>query len=494
MTADGSTIRLEKHEWRLGEQLGGGGFGQVFEASSSEVETPAVAKLVPKAPGAERELLLADTEGVRNVVPVLDVGETDDAYVLVMERAETSLRDHMNVHGKLSEGEAVPILTDIAKALSDLEGRVVHRDLKPANVLLLYGHWCLADFGISRYAEATTAEDTRKFAFTRAYAAPEQWRWDRVGPTTDIYALGIIAYEILAGARPFAGPDFREQHLHEVPPTLNGVSGRLSALVGQCLNKSPASRPLASEVLRRLSAVSGPPAVAGLERLQAAHEQAVIARAESDSRESQAESDRERHERLFGDADRALGLIAHELEGALMDSAPSIIRMGGSFAGALGDALWTLQLGEAILRFSGVTPQNSTPAGIPFEVIAYASLSLEAPGFNGYQGRSHSLWYCDPEGENQFRWYELAFTPHVFAEIPGPVAPFALDPAQGAEAITTGASAIQLAMNFRRLNPGELDTFIVRWGNWLADAASGPARWSLPSLPEEQIVASWRGR
>jgi serine/threonine-protein kinase len=352
----------------------------------------------------------------------------------------------------------------------------------------------LADFGVARYASATTAEDTRKFSFTRAYAAPEQWRWDRVGPTTDTYAFGVMAYEMLAGARPFAGPDFREQHLHEVPASLTEVSGRLSALISQCLNKSPASRPVASEVLRRLSAVSGPPPVAGLERLQAAHEQSVIARAESESRESQAESDRERHERLLGDAERALGLIAHELEGALMDSAPSIVRTGSSFPGAPGEALWTLQLGEAILRFSGASPQYPTPPGIPFEVHAYASLSLEAPGFNGYQGRAHSLWYCDPDEENRFRWYELAFTPHVFADSPGPVAPFALDPAQGAEAITTGASLIQLAMNLRRLDPGGLDTFIVRWGNWLADAASGPSRWSLPSLPEELIVASWRGR
>jgi serine/threonine protein kinase len=69
----------------------------------------------------------------------------------------------------------------------------------------LDGRWCLADFGISRYAEATTAPDTRKLAWTPAYAAPEQWRAEPASAATDVYALGVIAYELLAGIRPFRG-------------------------------------------------------------------------------------------------------------------------------------------------------------------------------------------------------------------------------------------------------------------------------------------------
>jgi eukaryotic-like serine/threonine-protein kinase len=480
------TIQLQRYEWILGERLGGGGFGNVFVASSPEVTVPAVAKLVPKAPGAERELLFVNTEGARNVVPVLDVGETDDAYVLVMERAEKSLRQHLEEHGRLSEQEAVPILGDVATTLADLEGKVVHRDLKPDNVLLLNGHWCLADFGIARYAEATTAENTRKFSMTPPYAAPEQWRGERITPTTDIYALGVMAYEMLAGRRPFLGPDFREQHLEEVPPTLKGVSGRLSSLVNQCLNKHPASRPTPSDVARRLSAMEEPAPRSGLERLQEAHEREVVAQAEAQSRASQAESARDHHERLFGDARRDLGLIASELESALINSAPSMVR------GAEVEHLWTLQLGKAVMRFSEAWPQYPTPAGIPFVVHACAALGIRAPGFNGYEGRTHSLWYCDPEAENRFHWYELAFMANSFVGAPGSVAPLALNPEQGAEAITTGVSVIQLARNLTRLEPGELDAFIARWGDWLADASSG--QWSLPSLPDETIVATWRGR
>ena len=83
-----------------------------------------------------------------------------------------------------------------------MRGRVVHRDIKPANILLLDIRWCLADFGISRYAEATTISDTRKFNLTPAYAAPEQWRHATVTNATDGYAFGVVAYELFASKRP----------------------------------------------------------------------------------------------------------------------------------------------------------------------------------------------------------------------------------------------------------------------------------------------------
>jgi serine/threonine protein kinase len=112
------------------------------------------------------------------VVPIIDSGETADEWVLVMPRAERSLRQHLDSRGdkRLEVKEAVSILTNLAVALTDLDGKVVHRDLKPENLLLLDGTWCLADFGISRYAEATTAPDTQKFALSPPYAALLHWR------------------------------------------------------------------------------------------------------------------------------------------------------------------------------------------------------------------------------------------------------------------------------------------------------------------------------
>jgi eukaryotic-like serine/threonine-protein kinase len=479
------TIQLRQYLWALGEHVGGGGLGQVFSATAPGVERPAVVKLVERMPGAQRELLFAEVTDARNVIPVLDVGEDDVHYGLAMARADMSLRQRLD-EGRLGEAEAVSVMRDVAAALADLDGRVVHRDLKPENVLLLDGAWCLADFGISRYAAATTAPDTRRAWLTHEYAAPEQWRGQRTTGATDVYAFGIMAYEMLAGHLPFPGPDFREQHLGAVPAPLQGIARPLAALVNQCLYKQPESRPSAADVLRRLTAAGGPPPISGLERLQAVHDRELNARAEAESRASQAENDRERHQRLFGDARRDLDLIATEVEGTLMASAPSIVRGDG------GGDLWTLQLSNAVLRFSQGRPQFPTPEGMPFEVHAYSAIGLTAPGFNGYQGRVHSLWFCDAEQENRFGWYELAFIHNIFARPPGPVAPFQLDPNAGAVAITPGVGVVQLARNLSRLVPGELDEFIRRWGNWLADAAEG--NWSLPSLPDEPVVPTWRGR
>ena len=116
-----------------------------------------------------------------------------------MPKAEKSLRDHLEGEGgRLSVEDARKVLTDVAAGLVAIEGRVVHRDIKPENILLLDESWCLTDFGIARYADAATAPDTRKYSMTARYAAPEQWRGERAVGATDVYATGVVAYELLA--------------------------------------------------------------------------------------------------------------------------------------------------------------------------------------------------------------------------------------------------------------------------------------------------------
>ena len=258
MRVSNESLQLNKH-WTLGEPLGDGGYGKVV-AATGEDGTRAAVKLVPKKPGASRELLFVDLalpgQAVRNVVPVLDSGETEDAYAIVMPLAEESLRDRLeSIGGPLSLEQALAVLTDVATALADLDGRVVHRDLKPENVLLVDGSRCLADFGISRYSEAATATETYKWSGTLEYLAPERWRSERATAATDVYALGVMAYELLAGELPFPGPDtadFRDQHLHTDPPPLPTASPRLAALVEECLYKSPQARPVPANLLARL--------------------------------------------------------------------------------------------------------------------------------------------------------------------------------------------------------------------------------------------------
>ena len=90
-------INLDR-EWRLGDQLGAGGFAKVYLAQAEDGD-PAVIKLIPKAPGAQRELLFEDLNGVPNVVPVIETGEWGDYLVLVMDQAEMSLRDYLSKSG-----------------------------------------------------------------------------------------------------------------------------------------------------------------------------------------------------------------------------------------------------------------------------------------------------------------------------------------------------------------------------------------------------------
>src|SRR5687767_11139331 len=86
-------VKLQR-EWILGARIGGGGFGQVYAAKSNEGES-AVIKLIPKEPGADRELLFVNLGKVRNVVPIIDSGESGSSWALAMPRAEKSLRQHI---------------------------------------------------------------------------------------------------------------------------------------------------------------------------------------------------------------------------------------------------------------------------------------------------------------------------------------------------------------------------------------------------------------
>jgi serine/threonine-protein kinase len=140
----GTKLELSR-EWTIGAEIGAGGFGRVYSVTDNGEE--AVAKLVPKDPGADRELLFVNLDGVRNIVPIVDYGDTSEYWVLVMPRADKSLRQHLDEAERpdLDLQVAVSVLIDIATALTDLDGKVVHRDLKPENVLFLEGSWCLAD-------------------------------------------------------------------------------------------------------------------------------------------------------------------------------------------------------------------------------------------------------------------------------------------------------------------------------------------------------------
>ncbi len=481
-------------EWVIGEQIGGGGFGRVYAASSPGC-ADAVVKLVPKSPGAERELLFADLASARNVVPIIDSGETEDSWVLVMPRAKESLREHIDEHGgALDVPASIAILRDVAVALAELAGVVVHRDLKPENILLLGESWCLADFGISRYADATTATNTRKHALSAPYAAPERWRDERATPATDIYSLGVIGYELISGTRPFAGPaisDFREQHLHGRPADLNAAPAGLEALIEECLDKTPESRPSAATFLARVERVSRPATSPGLARLQEANRAAVGRQSETARRRSEERTAAERLAALAEAASTRFARIAEALLEAVSLSAPAASVAPDKNGG------WRIRLGQSELELDPPTPTLASPWGsweVPaFTVVAHSAIGVRIPpDRHEYEGRSHSLWYCDAQDPNHFQWFETSFMISPMIPKQGRQDPFALNPGESAaKALWTGMSEFQAAWPFEPLVIGDLDTFIDRWATWFAQAAEGQLRHP-SSMPERQAEGTWR--
>ena len=468
-----SILKLSS-EWRITEEISQGGFGKVYGAVGVKRNRAAV-KIVLKAPGAHRELLFEELDGVPNIVPILDRGEWGDYWVLVMPRGDRSLRDYLDeTGGKLPVAEAISLLSDIAAALTGIEGKVVHRDIKPENILQLEGKWCLADFGIARYLEATTAADTRKFAMSERYAAPEQWRAERAVSATDVYAFGAVAYELLQGQPPFPGPDYREQHLNNFPPPLKDCPPWLESLVVECLSKVSGSRPTATNLANRLKEDSNPSSGAA-RRLQEVNSTVVRAREETLRKEVIAQAKEEEKLELFTAANHSLVEIASKLNQEVKRNASAAISPspGHSWSWTLGQTQLSIDLPQ-----EASSQQESILYRANFSVIAYARIRLTVNTPNSaYKGRSHSLWYCDAQEAGVFRWYETAFITSGLSKAPRTTEPFDLPPDRDAFlAHSNVMHTINVAWPFVAIDQGDEAEFFDRWIGWFADGVQGQLR------------------
>jgi serine/threonine protein kinase len=484
-------MQLERGAWTIGQRLpdGEGGFGQVVDVVDASGRG-AVAKFVPKDPGAERELLFGDSTAAmsyRNVIPVLDKGEHGDQWVLVMKKADRSLAQHLaEAGGPLDISEAVQVLTDIATALSDLDGHIVHRDLKPGNVLRLDGTWCLADFGIARYAEDATATNTRKFNLTRPYAAPEQWRLQHATNATDMYAFGVIGYELLSGTRPFPGPDFRSQHLNDTPPPLTAGTLALRALVEECLWKPAAMRPKAANALQRLEKATQAPSTRGEARLAQVN-QAESARLSQDHAAASVSQDRElQRAQMYQVAATSFDSVVTPLRTAIETHAP----LAMFESRPLPVMLFVAQLRTGKIGVAAPTQLDSWNG--PFDVIAYTTISVVTErNSHGYEGRSHSLWFCDAQELGRYSWYEVAFMGNPLAGRIGGDDPHSLSPQEASVALGGVTGTAQVAWPFTEIDRADPTDFVDRWTGWFADAADKKLQ-RPSSMPEKPTAGSWR--
>ena len=196
---------------------------------------------------------------------------------------------------------------------------------------------------------------------------------------------------------------------------------------------------------------------------------------------------------LAEDAKTGLHQIADALKAAIMMAATSATATNSGRAG------WSIQLNNACLEFTAVTGNNLNPWGEweppVIDVISHATIGLHIPPDRyGFEGRSHSLWFCDAQEAGRYKWFETAFMVSPLIPKRGRQNPFALNPGiKSAKALWKGVAELQLAWPFMPLNIAEFDEFIDRWANWFAEAALG--RLQQPnSMPERPTHGSWRNR
>jgi serine/threonine-protein kinase len=264
----------------LEQELGGGGMSRVFVAHEAALGRKVVVKVLPPDMAAavnidrfRREIQLAAQLQHPHIVPLLSAGETQGLPYFTMPFVKgESLRARLARGGELPVSESVRVLREVASALAYAhENGVVHRDIKPENVLVSGGSAMVTDFGVAKAVSASSGSvgltSLGVALGTPAYMAPEQATADpNTDHRADIYALGVLAYEMLSGATPFSGRSPQAMLAAQVTETPDPVSKlrptippMLANLVMWCLEKRPADRPQsAAEVMHELDALSTP--------------------------------------------------------------------------------------------------------------------------------------------------------------------------------------------------------------------------------------------
>jgi serine/threonine protein kinase len=266
--------------YQLQAELTGGGMSSVFVAVDRALGRKVVVKVLPPdlAAGVNRERFRREIQVAAqlqhpHIVPLLSAGEQGDLLWYKMPIIDgESLRTALESKKAFSVREDTRIMHDVVDALAFAHARgVIHRDIKPGNILKQGAHALVTDFGVAKAISAAlpiSGVTSAGIAIgTPAYMAPEQLAGDAAADhRIDIYAVGLLAYELLTGSSPFTGPSPREtlaaqltrdpKPLHEVSPQ---IPRTLSALVMRCLAKDPANRPQhAEEILQELDAMTMP--------------------------------------------------------------------------------------------------------------------------------------------------------------------------------------------------------------------------------------------
>lgn len=277
--------------YRIVRQLGQGGMGVVYEAMNDQISRRVAIKVLHKEVSDNPELLARFFNEARasnlashaSIVDVYELGQLPDgrAYIVMQFLAGDSLADRLQHRGgKLPVPDAIRLIRQVASGMAAAHNKgIIHRDLKPDNVMIVEDSESpggerakIVDFGIAKMlaAEEEPGAHRRTRAGTvlgtPAYMSPEQCRGaEGISAKADVYALGVMLYECLAGRTPFSATGTGEmlaKHIYEPPPPLWELDATLPAelvsLVHAMLHKQPESRPAMVEVVARLTALGAP--------------------------------------------------------------------------------------------------------------------------------------------------------------------------------------------------------------------------------------------
>ncbi len=277
-TLDGRIAQALGPGYLVDRELGRGGMAIVYLARDVKHDRLVAIKVLRPELAAcvgtdrfLREIRIAACVSHPHVLTLIDSGGADDLLYYVMPYVDgESLRAHLSQHGQLPVPEAVRIVRDVADALVSAHSLgIVHRDVKPENILLTDRHALLTDFGVAKalHAAAVAGTTTGVVLGTPEYMSPEQATGDPgVDHRSDIYALGVLAYEMLTGRPPFEGAaqSVLAAHVARSPeqPTRHrpGIPAGLESVVMRCLSKEPSHRwQTAEELLVQLEEFTTPP-------------------------------------------------------------------------------------------------------------------------------------------------------------------------------------------------------------------------------------------
>ena len=269
--------------YQVQDRIGTGGMATVFRGRDDVLgRTVAIKTMLPQyatdpsfAARFKQEAQAAAALQSPYIVSVYDWGKDGDTYFIVMEYLRgTDLKSGIRKHGALDCKKVAQIGSQIAQALSVAHKHdIIHRDIKPQNIMVQPdGNIKVMDFGIARAKNSHLTQDNSVLG-TAHYVSPEQTQGKELGPTTDIYSLGIVMYESATGQVPFKGDDAISVALKQVneqpmpPSQLNpNVDPSLEAIILKCMQKDPAARFQTADELNRalrdylagrLSAVAG---------------------------------------------------------------------------------------------------------------------------------------------------------------------------------------------------------------------------------------------